>query len=362
MKKLISLVLALALACTVLVGCSGNKEEEKTADGYAKTIYLYNWSEYMSQEVLDLFEEEYGIKVIETTFESNDEMLAKLMAGGDSGFDIVVPTNFHLETLLANDLLAEIDWNNVPNMANLDPAYLNPSYDPEQKYSVPYMGTLTTWIANMPRLQKLGVEVHKMTDIADPKLKGEVLMSDDATGNIGQALIALGYEPYCQNVDEIMEAKDWLISINDNVKAYAIPADACDSVARGEAALAYAYSGNIMMAMQQTDDVQLVMDQEEVSLSIDTFVILKSSQHKREAELFIDFLLRPEISAMLTTEFPYVCFNAAAVEYLPEELANSPMVVLADSMKERIYMLNNFSAEGSEACVVAMTEVKTSRG
>ena len=362
MKKIISLVLALTMAMCAFTACSGSKEEEKTADGYAKELYLYNWSEYMSQEVLDLFEEEYGIKVIETTFESNDEMLAKLLAGGDSGYDIVVPTNFHIETLLANDLLAEINWDNVPNFANIDPAYVNPSYDPEQKYTVPYMGTVVTWIGNKARLDKLGVEVHKMKDIANPKLKGEILMADDATGNIGQGLIALGYEPYCENVDEIMEAKDFLISINDNVKAYTIPADAADGVARGEAALAYAYSGNIMMAMQQSDDVILVMDEEKVSLSIDTFVILKSTKHKEEAELFLNFLLRPEISAMLTTEFPYVSFNAAAVEYLPEELATSPMVVLSGDIKDRLYMLNNFNAEGGAACVEAMTEVKTARG
>ena len=83
MKKIVSLILCFALALCAFTACSGGKEEEKTADGYAKQLYLYNWSEYMSQEVLDLFEQEYGIKVVETTFESNDEMLAKLMAGNN---------------------------------------------------------------------------------------------------------------------------------------------------------------------------------------------------------------------------------------------------------------------------------------
>ena len=93
MKKLILTASALMLCSTFIAGC-GEKEEEKTADGYAKEIYLYNWSEYMSQEVLDGFEEEYGIKVIETTFESNDEMLAKLLAGNNGEYDIAVPSNF----------------------------------------------------------------------------------------------------------------------------------------------------------------------------------------------------------------------------------------------------------------------------
>lgn len=106
-KKMMAAALAATMVFT-MTAC-GSDSEEKTADGYAKEIYLYNWSEYMSEDVLNKFEEEYGIKVVETTFESNDEMLAKLMAGGGSEYDIAVPSNFYIESMKANDLLEPLD-------------------------------------------------------------------------------------------------------------------------------------------------------------------------------------------------------------------------------------------------------------
>ena len=165
MKKIVSLIVCFALALCAFTACSGGKEEEKTADGYAKQLYLYNWSEYMSQEVLDLFEQEYGIKVVETTFESNDEMLAKLMAGNNGMYDIAVPSNFYIQAMIENGLVEEIDWNNVPNIENIDPDFRNMGFDPDEKYTVPYMGTVACWVANTDRLSSLGVKADSYSDL-----------------------------------------------------------------------------------------------------------------------------------------------------------------------------------------------------
>lgn len=120
-KKMMAAALAATMVFT-MTAC-GSDSEEKTADGYAKEIYLYNWSEYMSEDVLNKFEEEYGIKVVETTFESNDEMLAKLMAGGGSEYDIAVPSNFYIESMKANDLLEPLDKDVITNYDNIDETY-----------------------------------------------------------------------------------------------------------------------------------------------------------------------------------------------------------------------------------------------
>ena len=116
-----------------------------------------------------------------------------------------------------------------------------------------------------------------------------------------------------------------------------------------------------MQAMQANPNLQLALKEEQVSLSIDNLVILKGTKHKTEAELFINYLLRGDVSAKLTTEFPYVCFNTAAVEYLPEELAKSELCLLSDDIKSRIYMINSFNGEAIAAEIDAMVEVKTSR-
>ena len=358
-KKLLAVFLA-ALCILALSAC-GSKTQKSTDTGYAKEIYLYNWSEYMTQEVLDGFEQEYGIKVVETTYESNDEMLAKLLAGTKGQYDIAIPSNFYIEAMLANDLLEELDFSVITNIENIDPQFRTSQVDPEGKYTVPYMGTASLWLGNPQKLQELGVTADNYEDLKNPKLEGNILMADDAQGNICCGLSAMGLDPTSNDLADIEQAKEYLLSINKNVKAYSLPADVRDSMIRGEAAVAYMYSGNIMQAMQANPDLALALKEEQVSLSIDNMVILKGTKHKTEAELFINYLLRGEVSAKLTTEFPYVCFNTAAVEYLPEELANSELCILSDDLKSRIYMINTFNGEAIAAEVDAMVQVKTSR-
>lgn len=350
--------LAGVASAVLLMGCG---QEEKTADGYAKEIYLYNWSEYMSQDVLDAFEAEYGIKVVETTFESNDEMLAKLLAGNNGEYDIAVPSNFYIQAMVENDLLEEINWDNIPNYANIDDAYKNPVYDPEGKYTIPYMGTVSGFLGNVAQLEEMGITVDSYEDLSNPALAGKILFSDDAQGNICCGLAACDLDPTSNNLDDIEQAKNYLLSINDSVKSYSLPADVRDSMLRNEALVAYMYSGNMIQAMRENPDLGVVMNNEPISLSVDTMVILKGTQHKEEAELFLNFLLRPEISAQLTNEFPYVCFNNAAREYLDEDLQNNPLCLLSDDMKSRIFMIVTFDGDAVAAEVNAMTEVKSAR-
>ena len=379
MKKTI-LALVLAALCVMLLSACGAEKPaaqptaapsetaqesaapaESSAPAYAKEIYLYNWSEYMTQEVLDGFEKEYGIKVIETTYESNDEMLAKLLAGSKGQYDIAVPSNFYIEAMLANDLLEEMDFSVITNIGNIDPQFRTSQVDPEGKYTVPYMGTASLWLGNPQKLEELGVKADNYEDLKDPRLEGNILMADDAQGNICCGLSAMDLDPTSNSLEDIEQAKQYLLSINKNVKAYSLPADVRDSMIRGEAAVAYMYSGNIMQAMQANPNLALALNEEQVSLSVDNLVILKGTRHKTEAELFINYLLRGEVSAKLTTEFPYVCFNTAAVQYLPEELAKSDLCLLSDDIKNRIYMINTFDGEAIAAEIDAMVEVKTSR-
>ena len=379
MKQTI-LALVLAALCVMLLSACGAEKPaaqptaalaetaqesaapaESAAPQYAKEIYLYNWSEYMTQEVLDGFEKEYGIKVIETTYESNDEMLAKLLAGSKGQYDIAVPSNFYIDAMLANDLLEELDFSVITNIDNIDPQFRTSQVDPEGKYTVPYMGTASLWLGNPQKLEELGVKADNYEDLKDPRFEGNILMSDDAQGNICCGLSAMGLDPTSNDLGDIEQAKQYLLSINKNVKAYSLPADVRDSMIKNEAAVAYMYSGNIMQAMQANPNLRLALNEEKVSLSIDNMVILKGTKHKTEAELFINYLLRGDVSAKLTTEFPYVCFNTAAVEYLPEELANSELCLLSDDIKSRIYMINTFNGEAIAAEIDAMVEVKTSR-
>ena len=362
-KKKNKRILAVAIAATMafsLTACGGGKEE-KTDSGYAKEIYLYNWSEYMSQDVLDKFEDEYGIKVVESTFESNDEMLAKLMAGGGSEYDIAVPSNFYIESMKANDLLEPLDKDVITNYNNIDATYRTMECDPNGEYCVPYMGTSCVWIANTKMLSEYGIEIHKMEDIKNDKLKNNILIVDDPQAISGVGLIGCDLDPTSQNLDDIEKAKEYMKELNPYIKAYAASTDTRDSMAKSEVALAYMYSGEALQAMKENPDLEVVMDEEQCSLSMDTMVLLKGSKHKEEAELFLNFILRPDISAELTNMFQFVCANEASVEYLEDDLKNNELCVLSDNMKSRIFMINTFNSEALSAETDALMEIKSSR-
>ena len=367
MKKIHALlaagVLMLGCACT-LSGCGSNGDnssDDKDGNGYADEIYLYNWSEYMTGEVLDLFEEEYGIKVVETTYESNDELLAKLIAGKEGEYDIAVPTNTYIQAFKDNDLLEEFDAGAITNLQNIDDAFLNLGYDPENKYSVPYMGTLSVVLANKPMLDDLGVTVNTAKDLLNPALENNILIFDDVEGDITLGLQGAGLDPVTKDINALDNAKEYLLQLNTNLKSFSQIADERISITRGEVALAYIYSGDAIQAMRENSELEVVMKEEAFPLTIDNMVILKGTKHKKEAQLFIDFILRPEISAKLLEEFSYVCFNNAAVEYLSDDLANSEICVLSDQIKSTLVVIDEKDGEMLDKMVTVMTEVNSAK-
>lgn len=362
-KRLFALILSLACVTVCITGCgnSSSKVEDKDGNGYADEIYLYNWSEYMTQDVLDAFEEEYGIKVVEMVFESNSEMLAKLLTGSKGEFDIAVPTNFFVEALKVNDLIEPFDEGAITNLDNIYDEYLDLDYDKGNKYTVPYMGTVTMMLGNKKMLGELGVEINNTSDLLNPKLKDNIAIVDDNEAITTISLLATGADPQTQDVEKYKKGKDFLMKLNPNVKSYTQVADGRSMLVRNEVAAAYIYSGDANQVLRENKDLEIVMREDPVSLSIDNFVLVKGSKHKKEAQLFIDFLLRPEIYAQLVEEFQYVCFNEASVQYLSKELAESEACVLSDEMKENLFLIKEKSEEVLTVTTDIITEVKAEK-
>ena len=368
MKKLSAL---LAVGVLTIVGCActlsgcgssgDNSSDDKDGNGYADEIYLYNWSEYMTQDVLDQFEKEYGIKVVQTTYESNDELLAKLIAGKSGEYDIAVPTNTYIQAFKDNDLMEPLDKDAITNLSNIDPVYLNQSFDPDNEYTVPYMGTLSVVLANKPMLDKLGVTVNTAQDLLNPALAGNLLIFDDVEGDITLGLQGAGLDPTTKNVADLDQAKNYLLKLNSNIKSFSQISDERISATRGEVALSYIYSGDALQAMEENPDLEVVMRGEKFPLTIDNLVLLKGSKHKKEAELFINFLLRPDISAELTSAYQYVCFNKAAVADLPDNLKKSEICVLSDDIKNNLVVITEKDGDMLDKMVSIMTEVKSAK-
>lgn len=363
MKKRM-LALAMSLVCTVVgfTGCgSSGSSEDADGNGYADEIYLYNWSEYMLPEILDAFEEEYGIKVIESTFESNDEMLTKLSTSGEGEYDIAVPTNYFVSALLENDLLEPFDEGAITNLDNIYDEYLNLDYDKGNKYTAPYMSTISLAIGNTKKMKELGVEVNTAKDLLQPELKDNVTVVDDNEAIMNLALMGSGIDPADKSIDNLKAGKEFLLELNKNVKSYAQIADGRTMLTRNEVAVSYLYGGDAVQAMNENEDLAIVMQDEKCSISIDNFVLLKGSRHKKEAQLFIDFVLRPENYAKLLEEFAYVCLNEKSAELLSDNLKNNEACVLSDKIKSNTFLIGEKTEEMLSVTSDIIVEVKSAK-
>lgn len=180
--KLISLFLAVILCTMSLTACGKSDSGEK--------LYVYNWTEYIPQSVYDAFEEETGIQVIESTFSSNEEMLAKLTAGGTDQYDLVVASNYVVKAMEEQQLIQPINKENLENLKNISPIYLGMDYDPDNTFAIPFMGGITVIAVNTRKCQELGVEIKKFEDLLNPALKNNIVVVDDVREIVGIALKA----------------------------------------------------------------------------------------------------------------------------------------------------------------------------
>ncbi len=315
---LASLVVLAVLVVVLVVARPGAKDTSGLK--YASELNLFNWSNYMPQSVLDKFKEKYGIKVNYSTFSSNEEMLAKIQAGGASQYDLAVASDYMIQIMLKqkDPLLQPIDLKNIPNFQNIAAQYKNLSFDPDNQYTVPYMCG-TALIAVNTAIVKGQVQSYK--DLWDSKLKDSLVVLDDQRAIIGMALKKLGYS--LNEVDErkLLQAKAELQKLLPNIKAY--DSDSPKTLLiNGEASCGLIWSAEASLAKRDKPEIQIVFPTEGMYLWQDNFFIPNGAPHKKEAELFVNFILDPEVSAMISKELPYTNPNAEALKYVDEAYRN----------------------------------------
>ena len=348
-KKVLAVSLSSLTACSALLlsGCGGNAAGSSSADNGgnrsgSNELYVYNWGEYIDEDVIDQFEEETGIKVIYDMFETNEEMYPVIEAGGVN-YDVVCPSDYMIQKMRENDLLAEINFDNVPNLDQIDPTYLemSKSFDPENKYSVPYTWGTVGILYNTKRLEELGMDVPtKWSDLWDERLDGEILMQDSVRDAFMVALKKDGYSMNSDNEDELQQAKQDLIDQKPLVQAYVID-QVRDKMIGGEAAIGVIYSGEMLYIQNEVKDLGLdydlkyVIPEEGTNLWIDSWVIPKNAKNKENAEKWIDFLCRPEIAKQNFDYITYSTPNKGAFDLLDEEIQNNKALFPdIDSLKD----------------------------
>src|SRR5512138_2525882 len=277
-------------------------------------LNLYGWSDYVPQQLLDDFTAAYGIKVNYDTYSSNEEMLAKLQAGA-SGYDLVIPSDYTVQIMVKQDMLEPIDQAQIPNFANLDPQFTNKNYDPGNKYTVPYQWGTTALVYDKA---KVPFEPKSWKDLWDPKFKGKLVMLDDEREVPGMALQMLGFDKNSTDPGQLEQAKQKLIELKPNILLFNSD-DPETSIITGETWAGLVYNGNAALAKQQAsnpDDIQYICPTEGCGLWFDNLAIPKDAPHADAAMAFMNFMLEPKESILITKEFPYSNPNKAALDYL----------------------------------------------
>jgi spermidine/putrescine transport system substrate-binding protein len=272
----------------------------------------------MAPGTVPKFEAEFGVRVRYGIYESNEEMLARVM-GGNSGWDIVFPTDYLVKPMLVNGLLAPIQRERLPNVAQLEAGFQRPEWDPELNWSVPYMVTA----AGIAYNRKLNPPPKAWADMWDERLRGRMTMLDDPFDTIGAGLKKLGLSVNSSDAAELERASVEAIRQKPLLRAY-LNAEVRDQLVSGDVLAAHMWNTTAQQAMDSSSDVGFVYPAEGYAVYPDCCVILRESKRQELAHEFIDFLLRPDIAAANALAARTTTTNAGARKILPPAFRDNP--------------------------------------
>ncbi|MFB5085728.1 ABC transporter substrate-binding protein [Psychrobacillus sp. PGGUH221] len=340
MKNIIKASVAIIVVCILLflVNDYLNKSSGKAGND---TVTIYNWGEYIDPELIAQFEEESGYRVVYETFDSNEAMMTKIEQGGTS-YDIAVPSEYAIEKMKENNLLLPIDHSKIPNLKNIDPYFLDLSFDPKNEFSIPYFWGTVGIVYNPSLLD--GQTFESWEALWDPSLKGEILLVDGAREVIGMGLNSLGYSLNSTNENELQEATDKLKKLTPNVKAI-IGDEVTQLMVNEEAAVALTWSGQAADMMWENEELDYAVPQEGSNLWFDNMVIPKTAANVEGAHAFINFMLDAENSAQNADYVGYSTPNVAAVSLMDEEVTSDERFYPPEEQRDNLEVYNNLGLE-----------------
>lgn len=329
MKKVVSLVLALALtAAALLSGCAKKQEQ--------KVVNVYNWGENIDEGIFKIFEERTGIKVNYTTYESNEQLYAVLKMGG-TNYDVIIPSDYMISRLIEEGMLEKLNFDNIPNFANIDDRYKNLEYDPTNEYSVPYTWGIVGLIYNTSMIDD---EITSWSALFNPKYAGQILQFDNSRDAMATALFYLGYSVNTTNEAELYEAYELLVRQKPILQGYVMD-QIYDKLEGGEAAIGPYYAGDALLMMENNPDLAFVVPEEGTNLFVDAMCIPKGAANKENAELFINFMCDTEIALRNMAVTCYATPVRTAYEALDEETRNNEIMFPKDDVLNRCEIYKN---------------------
>lgn len=380
MKKIISMALATMLAISTFAGCASAPSESSAApessheesldineghgpampesetesSGDSTELNLYTWEAMFPQEVLDGFTEETGIKVNYSNFDTDETMLSKLETAEGGDYDLIIADDYIIETAISEGLVQEVDFDKVPNASNINPIYQGQFYDPDDKYTVPYGAGVQTIVYD-PTL--VDADIKGYSDLWDASLQSNLGIISNYRVINGMALKVMGESYNTEDIEKIDEAGTSLLELAPNIRL--IKDDNIqDDLLSGEIGAAVMYTSQVTTAMLANPDLKVVYPDEGIGFGIMAQFIPSKAPHADAALKFMDYILRPEVSAQCYEFLGYYCTNLAAEEFITEEYKGF-LTLPAEFTQDNMEMIQNVSAEADEEHVKIWTEFKT---
>ena len=291
MKKVIVLIISVFL----LSGCVNN-------NSYKGTVNVLNWSSYIPDSVIKDFEDEYNIKVNYGTYSSNEELLAKITSSKEGTYDVIFPSDYMVELLISKGLLQKIDKTKIPNSVNINRTFLNQTYDMSNEYSLPFLSTIVVVVVNRDHLKD---NISSYNDLLNEKYKNNIVLIDDQRIIIGMALLAKGYDMNDTDIYHLEEAKEWLLRLKNNVKAYDSDSPKTFFITE-EADIGVMWHAEAEIAKEENSNIEIIYPTEGHAISTDNYTMVKGAKNVDNAYLFINYLLRDDVALKITDEYPYV--------------------------------------------------------
>lgn len=319
------------------------------AEGDSQTLNVYNWGEYIDQTVLDDFEIYYkektgkDITVNYTTYASNEEMYAKIKSGAAS-YDVVIPSEYMISKMIEEGMLAELNWDNIPNYQYIGEEYKGLDYDPDEKYSVPYTWGTVVIVYNSKYVDEEDVKNQSIDLLWNEKYKGNILMFDNPRDAFALAHIKLGHSINTTDTNEWYEAYECLNEQKKIVQAYVMD-QVFDKMINEEAYIAPYYAGDAMTMMEENEDLCAYVPVEGANMFFDSMCVLKGTKNQEAAELFINFMCETDIAVRNAEEVWYAIPHIPAYEALDPEQREDELVYPPQEVKDKCDIFINLNEE-----------------
>ena len=333
-KKFIASMMIGTIAVMSLAGCSGNSAKTASTESEgskSKELNVICWSEYLPDDVIKGFEEKYALKVNLTTYTDPDEMLAKVKSSSKGTYDMIIGPAQDTQILKSQDLIQKLDTSKIENFKNIDEQYLKEPNDPKNEYTIPYLGTSILIAVNTDKIKD---DIKSYKDLLSPKYKDTMVVVEDARPVVGIGLMANGFKINDTSDEGLKKAEEFLTQLKPNIHAF--NGDSPKTLLlNGECSLGLVYGGECALAAKENPAIKVVYPQEGIYFTFDMMMKTNGAKNAENADLLMNYILDPEVSATISKNFPYVNPNKAARDVLGDDFKNNKIMnIPAEEVKK----------------------------